>query len=569
MGQFILETLNQERVNTSQITQQNTFQTPLALKAIQNKNSFPCVFYPHTHASGMAKNENVDAGFIAQSTALLISTMNFFIEHMKQATRRAMIASSEGKTKIILVLDYFPSHLKAAEITTVLQTALPLCDMIVGDEEDFRTMFGVDETQSALEHLRTLTNATLLINSTQGGFVISDEIQTPWHQVTSHAGFKTHRHYHFTAKNAFLSGFLYGWLQKQSLEKSCEFAMACKAIVQSRLDKAADLPSHDELSAYLSDQNKVATQSTETAHFSHMHYASTHTTRQAQLLAFSFGYHQQWQKMAQQFHADESALHKAKILVATGLKNIAANTPFASVVTDDDFSSHLFELFPEHLTFMRPLEAPFEIPLRYKGDPDLTHTLLQWPTHHGAKVSIIYHPDDRYVLRGQQEATAHLLHRACRATGHEFFIEIIPPTGSLTTASSTSHVMQRFYEIGIYPDWWQVVPPRDQRSWDSIHRVISDNDRYCRGVMIAGYQATVEQLPMMFDFANKQKYCQGFVVSKNIFQQPLEKWFAKRIDDQALVEAVTNSYQKAIELWISAKEKAQNIDVAKDKEVTA
>lgn len=561
MGQFIINTLQEEMIDVTQVKKFSGFQTPLILRGTQSKNIFPTTFYSNTQV--LLRNENIDSSLINKNSALLISAMNFFIENMNHISRKAMISANENHVKIVLALDHFPSDIAAKDITTTLQTVLPLCDIIIGHEDDFQTATGILNTHSALKHLRTLTNATLVINTEQGGFVINDQIPTPWYNTVSHTGFKVNNHYNYAAKSAFISSFLYGWLEKHPLEKCCEFAMASKVITQSRYDSTPDLPSHDELMTYLSDQNKIVTQMLEAPHFSHIHYASTHVARQEQLLAFNFGYHQQWQKIAQPFNADETIIHHAKNLVALGLKDIAANTPYSSIISDDDIQPHILELFPQEHTIMRSLESPGEIPLRFKGDPDLSHMMLHWPQNHAAKISLIYHPDDRYVLRGQQEATVNLLHRACRAMHHELFIELIPPAASLSTASTISHIMQRFYEIGIYPDWWQIMPPRDQRSWDSITRVINDNDRYCQGVMILGHLATLEQLPLMFDFACKQIFCKGFVIGRSIFQQSLEQWFARRIDDQSLVAAVATSYQKAIDLWNDARQKVEHINASK------
>lgn len=562
MGQFIIDTLQQENIDIKQVKKLPSLQTPLILRGTQNQKAFPAISYP-TSPFAILRKENSDSDHISKTNTLLVTAMNFLNEQTKHASRKAMIGAKENQIKIILSLDIFPLKANTSEVFTALETILPLCDLIVGHEEDFQMAAGILNTYSALKHLRTLTSAILVINTEHGGFVINDQIPAPWYNTTSHPGFKIDNHYNFAAKNAFISGFLYGWLEKNALEKCCEFAMASKAIVQSRYDRTADLPSHDELTAYLSDHNNIVAKTLEAPHFSHIHYASTHVTRQQHHLAFTFGYHQQWQKMAQHFNADEATIHQAKNLIAHALKDIAASTPFSSIICDSDVQPHILELFPQEHTIMHALESPGEIPLRFKNDPDLSQLMLQWPKNHGAKISLIYHPDDRYVLRGQQETTVSLLHRACRTTQHELFIELIPPAASLTTASTISHIMQRFYEIGIYPDWWQIMPPRDQRSWDSIARIISENDRYCRGVMVLGHLATLEQLPLMFDFACKQPFCKGFIISRSIFQQSLEQWFARRIDDQSLIEAVATSYQKAIDLWNEARQKAENANSSK------
>lgn len=307
----------------------------------------------------------------------------------------------------------------------------------------------------ALKQLRTLTNATLVLNTAQACYVFAHHIPYPWQNAISHPGFHVNNHYVFAAHHAFVSGFLYGWLQKHALEKCSEFAMACQAIVQARQDISASHPSLDELLMYLSDQNHIVP-AIKTPHFSHIHYASTRPPSDEPLFTFSFGYHYQWQKIASTMLADEATIHQVKFLIAQGLKNSAnAST---SIISDDNFQPELLELCSGH-RFIRSLESPGEVPLRCNGEVDLTQSLLQWPKAHSAKVTVIYHPDDRYALRGQQETILNHFYRTCRATQHELFIELAPPTNSFMTASTISHIMRRFYEIGIYPDGWHITPP--------------------------------------------------------------------------------------------------------------
>ncbi|MBI2790555.1 MAG: DUF2090 domain-containing protein [Gammaproteobacteria bacterium] len=550
LGKSILETLQQENIDTSQIQIDKHHQSALMLRAIENRNSFPFILHQENCAT-LNPDADIDSSFIAKSDALLVVSSNFFNKNISIASRKAMTIANENQTKVILALDFYLNS-NANIISSTLNSALPLCDIIIGNERDFRILGTSQDTQDALHHLRTLTNAIFVIDTNAGCYVVPHQISNPWQNTLCHKGFKTNAQIPYPAKEAFTAGFLYGWLKNHSQEKCCEFAKACAALIQARQEDSSSLPSIDELNLYLSDQNQIIAQTSQTPLFDHIHYASTRKSLHKEFYTFNFGYHQQWQKMAQSFELNDAYIEKAKALVAHGLKNAAINIPNMCIMTDIYPQQEIMDLLPSGIFVVRAIEAPNEVPLRFQGNPDITHTLLNWPKSHAVKATVIYHPDDKYALRGQQEATLSTLYRAARASSHEFIVELSPPTNSLITASTLSHIMQRFYEIGIYPDWWQISSPRDNRSWDSIQRVISEYDKYCRGVILLGHSATIEQLPILFNAA-KHECCNGFAVSKSIFQSQLELWFAQKMADDAFIDVVQHRFEQVVTLWEQAK----------------
>src|SRR3546814_18697611 len=91
---------------------------------------------------------------------------------------------------------------------------------------------------------------------------------------------------------------------------------------------------------------------------------------------------------------------------------------------------------------------------------DLGSALLEWPSHQVVKCLVFYHPDDPPALRRQQEERVLTLFDACRHTGHELMLEIIASKAGPMDASTTSRAVERFYEIGVFPEWWK----REHRS---------------------------------------------------------------------------------------------------------
>ncbi len=555
LGQFIIETMQHEKVDISQVQMDSQNQSAIMFRATQNRLSFPLIHYKNQGAPILADEAFLSAAFIAKAQALLITSSSFETTNGQRIINAAIDAAQQRDTKIILALDYIDDNNQST-----LLKILPHCSLIVGYEQDFKYLIGEKEAYNALTQLRTLTNALFMLKNNQGCFCFS-QIPLDVESTPHHKGFGLDKNTPFTAKESFIISGVYAWLNGFSQEKCCEYAMAGLSLTQEREDHSDSLPSLDELTIYLSSQSQVV-QTIRTPLFEHIHYATRRVSHQDELYTFNFGTHQQWLKMAEAANVDEEVITQAKMLIATGIQKAAMDYPNVSILTDAFPENELLDALSAPHLLMRGLEVPGQVPLQFQGDTDVTHTLLHWPKHHAVKLTFVYHPDDRYALRQQQEAVLSHLYLATRRTGHELILDLAPSASSLITASTISHIMQRMYEIGIYPDWWQIVPPRDQRSFENMQRVITENDRFCKGVMLLGLQATNEQLQMMFNNAAKQDFCKGFVVDKSLFQVELNQWCAQMISNQALIDAVSRNFEKAIASWQQAKAKAQSAKTA-------
>ncbi|WP_035920499.1 2-deoxy-5-keto-D-gluconate 6-phosphate aldolase domain-containing protein, partial [Labrenzia sp. C1B10] len=97
----------------------------------------------------------------------------------------------------------------------------------------------------------------------------------------------------------------------------------------------------------------------------------------------------------------------------------------------------------------RPLTLEPEIGPDFGG-------LAEWPTEHVVKVLCFYHPNDTDAMKAEQEDVLKRLFAACRRNRLEMLLEIIPSKVGPVDADTTADIIRRFYEIGIYPDWWKL-----------------------------------------------------------------------------------------------------------------
>ena len=162
-------------------------------------------------------------------------------------------------------LDYRPvfwgvaSHEQGGEmfvaserVTEVYRSVLPDCDLVVGTEEEVRIAGGSTETREALLSIRGLSGATIVLKvGAMGAIVFPGEIPENLEDGVKVQGFPVEVFNSVGAGDAFMSGFLSGWLREEPLEECLRLGNACGAIVVSRHGCSPAMPTTEELGYYL------------------------------------------------------------------------------------------------------------------------------------------------------------------------------------------------------------------------------------------------------------------------------------------------------------------------------
>ncbi|MCS5710118.1 PfkB family carbohydrate kinase [Candidatus Berkiella aquae] len=528
MGQFIIDTLSDNAVDISQVNTTHHHLTALTIQNGDHGAGQTIHYSPYNNESSVQFNED----FLLKSCSLLICSQilndSTFMSKAPDIIKRI----KEQQVKIILLLDDLLAlkNIKLPEITPLLA----MTDVIIGRESDYIQILDKANIDDAISSLAQMTKAISVIKRGQHCYIPS---------LCNHQGFNLE----FKGVNIIATaiGFAAAWLHDKTLEQCCEHANAAETLIALN----TQAPSLEALSFFLDHQNQVVAHSIQSASFANLCYSSVQKRLKKPLFLVSLGDHKLWQKMAEPYGIKEETLQLAKQFVGEAIMQGFSHESMAGLIFEDE-SAFKCQDWSEKVSWLAcSLEKTGEVPLQFTYDVELTGILSQWPEHHVAKISVTYHPDDRYSLRGQQEALLAQLHHVCRNTKHALLIDLVMPMNSLLTAKTHAHILQRFYELGIYPDYWQVSMPRDQRSWENIHNVIQDNAPFCQGIIVNAAFASLEQLPTLIDICGKEKICQGLVVGRGLFQHCVEQWFAKKIDDQMLVHLISDALRQTANLW--------------------
>jgi 5-dehydro-2-deoxygluconokinase len=202
----------------------------------------------------------------------------------------------------------------------------------------------------------------------------------------------------------------------------------------------------------------------------------------------------------------------------------------------------------------RPVEWPGSRPLTLEPElgPDFGG-LGEWPVDNVAKVLCFYHPDDPPDMRERQEDVVRRLFAATRRNRLEMLLEVIPSKVGPIDDDTVARIIERFYEIGIYPDWWKLEPMTSRTAWANACRAIEKHDPYVRGIVVLGLDAPMAELEASLATAAAFDLVKGFAVGRTIFGDAARQWFAGQIGDEDAVADMTRKYRDLCATWDRAR----------------
>ncbi|VXC25479.1 5-dehydro-2-deoxygluconokinase [Burkholderia sp. 8Y] len=574
MGRFLTETLAREGCDVSHVRIDPDRLTALVLLGIEDRDTFPLVFY-RENCADMAVDENdFDEAYIASSKALLITGTHFSTEQVNRTSRRALEYARRNQVRTILDIDYRPvlwgltgkadgeTRFVANEgVTAHLQRILPLIDLVIGTEEEFRIAGGKDRLIDALTMVRTVTSATLVVKrGPLGCSIIEGAVPASIDDAPIHGGVEVEVLNVLGAGDAFASGFLSGWLRDAPLEACASAANACGALVVSRHGCAPAMPTPAELDYFLAaakqDPARMRRPDRD-ATLARLHRVSPARKAWDEVLGFAFDHRNQFFELAQQAGASEARISTLKGLfveaVAQTEKELQLDGRIGVLIDDRYGQDALNAATGRGWWIGRPVELPGSMPLVFDHGRSIGTTLVEWPREHVAKCLVHYHPDHPHDVRLEQEAQLRALYDAVQASGHELLLEVIVPKNGPPVADDTVYrALKRLYNLQIVPEWWK-LEPMSAAQWQAVDGLIAERDPYCRGVVLLGLSAGVDQLREGFREAALSKTCKGFTVGRTIFHEPSHAWLAGEISDDELIARVRRTFETLIAAWRDAR----------------
>ncbi|MCP4294330.1 MAG: 5-dehydro-2-deoxygluconokinase [Proteobacteria bacterium] len=565
MGRFLYETLLKEGVDVSHVITDHDRLTALVILGVKDKETFPLIFYRENCADMAISTNDFNEEFIASSKALVITGTHLSTSGTKATCLKALEAARNHGTKTVLDVDYRPvlwgltgrgegenRFIENKNVTQHLQRIIPWFDLIVGTEEEIHIAGGSTNTIESLKNIRKLTDAEIVVKrGALGCSIFDDSIPESLDDGFTSKGVQVDVLNVLGAGDAFISGFLKGWIREESYQRSCDYANACGALVVSRHGCAPAMPSLKELNYYLDNMNKIKRPDLDPT-LNYLHRVTTHRKSWGELLIFAFDHRKQLEEMAENAGVSPHKISDLKQLMVRAVTELSEEQELqgkVGVLIDGTHGQDaLNQVTGQNWWIGRPVELPGSRPLQFEAGDNIGQIILSWPKEQIVKCLVYYHPDDENNLKLAQQKKIQLLYEACLKSKHELLLEIIIPADMEDDGTALPRTMEQLYEIEIYPEWWKIKPP-SKASWIQINKVIKNKALNKPGILLLGLDAPEEELAEGFKRAAGNDLCHGFAVGRTIFGLPAKEWLAGNIDDHGLISQLKENFLNMIEFW--------------------
>ena len=567
MGRFIREQLAREGVCTDGVITDKERLTALVLLGIRDEHRFPLIFYRENCADMALCEADVDPAFIARARAVVATGTHLSHPRTEAAVLKALRLAREAGAQTALDIDYRPNlwglsghgdgenrFIESAAVTAKLQSSLHLFDLIVGTEEEFHIAGGSTDTIAALRAVRRVSDATLVCKrGPMGAVAFTGAIPDSLDDGEAGPGFPIEVFNVLGAGDGFMSGLLKGWLDGEAWPVALKYANACGAFAVSRHGCAPAYPSWAELQFFFR-RGIVNKALRHDGPLEQIHWSTNRTGDWSSMRVFAFDHRMQMETLP---GADAGKIGAFKELCLKAAAQVQDGKPGYGILCDNRLGRDALHAAAETgLWIGRPVEWPGSRPLTLEPElgPDFG-ALNEWPLAHVVKVLCFYHPDDNAEMKAAQEETVTRLFHATRRNRLEFLLEVIPSKAGPVDDQTTAKVIQRFYDIGIYPDWWKLEPMQTDAGWQAACDAITRNDAHTRGIVVLGLGESEETLAASFAKAAKFDLVKGFAVGRTIFAEAAEGYMSGKIAADQAVKMMAENYTRLCTLWDAARAK--------------
>jgi 5-dehydro-2-deoxygluconokinase len=567
MGRFIREQLQREGVETKGVVTDPDRLTALVLLSVENDKSFPLIFYRDNCADAALNESDIDEDFVRSAKAVLVTGTHFSKPHSDAAQRKAMRIAKANGALVVLDIDYRPNlwglaghdagdsrYIASDKVSAHLKTVLADCDLIVGTEEEVLIASGESDLHAALRTIRSISSGTIVLKRGPMGCIVYDgAIPDDLEDGIVGKGFPIEVYNVLGAGDAFMSGFLRGWLRGETHATSATWANACGAFAVSRLLCAPEIPTWTELSYFLEHgSNERALRKDD--EINHVHWATTRRRDIPSLKALAIDHRSQLEDMAAGDAQKLARIPELKVLAVKAAAQVADGRDGFGMLLDDKYGRDALYAAGAIPNFWvgKPIELPGSRPLQFEFSQDLGSRLVDWPVDHCIKVLCFYHPDDAAELREAQIDKLRAAYDAARKVGRELLVEIISSKHGALKDDTAARALVEVYAAGIKPDWWKLETLPGAEAWKQVDAVIEANDPFCRGVVLLGLDAPQSELVAGFAAAKTAKSVKGFAVGRTIFGDAARAWLDGRIGDDEAVAEMAQRFAGLVAAWDGA-----------------
>jgi 5-dehydro-2-deoxygluconokinase len=568
-GRFVSRALENEGVDTSAVRRLPDRLTALVTLAIRPSADFPRLFYYSDSADMALGPEDVDWELVRRCRSVLITGSYLSRPRLREMTRRLAEFARAAEIRVVLDIDFRPvlwglasidegnrMAAQSSSVTEAFQDVLPLCDLVVGTAEELSIAGGRPDSDEAAAAVVARSRAVVVMKRGDRGCTIYERDGGPGRDGRDVGGFPVDVVNSVGAGDAFLSGFLAGWLRNRTVEDCARLGNACGAIVASRHGCTPAMPTAAEVDHFLADPGQLR-RGGERVVLDELHRVGTRIRASEQKLVLAFDHRWQLEDIASR-HGAVHRLATLKLLIYRAFLEVAAGRQDAGILIDATYGRSILEAASGAGRWVgRALEVPRSYPLQLDGESELASFLRTWPADHTAKVLAYAHPEDPASITAAQVCALRRLDRACRTAGRDFLIELQPSPGRTYEGVEVAQVIEHLYAEGVRPNWWKLPPSPAPTTWAAVGDVIRGRDPGCDGIVVLGQTSAPAEIEKAFQACAGEPLCRGFAVGRGVFLEAARAWLKGNEDDDQFVTKVVERFRWFIAAWEASRRTAQ------------
>ena len=268
VGDFLLNFLNNEGVNTQFSPRKSGYRTSAVILGIEPPDKFPLVYYRDNCADIQLTIDDVLAAPIAETKVFQFAGTNLSQEPSRSATIFAAELARQNDTKVVLDIDFRPDQWHDPRAFGVaIRSILRQVDVVIGTEDEIKAAMLSDPSQVELTHSQVsdtkvkgdidqsitniLAHGPTAVVEKRGESGARIHLQDG--SIIDAPGFPVEIYNILGAGDAFGAGFLYGYVRGWDWYQSARLGNACGAIVVTQHGCANFMPTMPEIEAFVED----------------------------------------------------------------------------------------------------------------------------------------------------------------------------------------------------------------------------------------------------------------------------------------------------------------------------
>ena len=266
VGRFVRHYLGNEGVDTEYVGTKAGRRTGMAVVGVQPPDRFPLLFYRENPADIHLTIEEAQSLPLAETRALSLSGTALSRGATRDVSLYLAEQARERGLTVFIDLDLRPdqwAHPLAFGLN--LRRILPLCDVIIGTEEEFAAALSPEpaavmageklaqdgDLQRRLVEYCAEFDLALVVKRGERGVSImrrGGQVDVPGYpvEIVNTVG----------AGDGFASGLIAGWARGWDWERAARFANACGALVVTRHGCARALPTWQEVEQFIEERER-------------------------------------------------------------------------------------------------------------------------------------------------------------------------------------------------------------------------------------------------------------------------------------------------------------------------